>query len=254
MARVHNPEPDPSVLRGALLPASLVLVFCLIYGFNIPFGLAAAASIPFIALFVFAPAWARASLARFDRDALRLLSIGQQDRMGDRLRRALGARLFAAPARMWERRGLVAAENGRPREARLAYSRAMKGYEEAAHVPVSLLLGYAHACYALGLDAEAVKHYRRVLADSGTMPRVERNLAHVLIRKGEGVRDALDLLDQAARSASDEDARGEVTLIRAFGEARLGNRATAKQLLEDAVAVRTEAAEALREEVREHLT
>lgn len=246
-------EPEPPVLRAALIPTSLVVVFLLMYWVELPFFAAASASLPFLLLFLFAPLWARASTRSFDRDVVRLLTTDRKQQLDGRLARALGMRLFSPPAWVAERRGLVASERGAPAEARLAYRKAMKGYEDPEHVPMAVLLGYAHASYALGDDPEAIRTYRKVLATQGSMPQLERNLAHALIRRGEDLRQALDLLEHARARAGDDAERAEIALIRAIGEAKRGRRATAKEALRVHADADGPAAEDLRAELREEL-
>ncbi len=224
-------EPEPPVARAALIPLSLVVVFLLMYWVELPFFVAASASIPFLLAFLLAPVWARRSTERFDRDVVRLLTSDRKRELGSRLRRAVGMRLFAPPAWVAERRGLVASESGAPAEARRAYRRAMQSYEDPEGVPMQVLLGYAHASYALGDDPESIRAYRKVLAVQGPMPRLERNLAHALIRRGEDLLQALSLLDRAESQARSDDERGEIALLRALGEAKRGRRATAKEAL-----------------------
>jgi len=230
MARQRRAEPDPSLLQAGLIPLALVLLFFLIYAAQLPFFTAAILACPPILLFFAAPFWARRSVARFDRDAVHLLTTARVTDLDRRFGRAIGMRLFAPGALVAERRGMVAAEQGRPGEARRAYRKAMRGYEESEHAPVSVQLGYAHASYTLGDDPEAVLVYRRLLAVEGALPGVRRNLAHALIRTRESLREALGLLEAARREVSTEAARAEITLMEALGEARLGNRATAKSL------------------------
>ena len=246
-------EPEPPVLRAALIPASLVAVFLLIYAAELPFFVAASASVPFLLLFVVAPFWAKRSTARFDRDVVRLLTTDRQRELEPRLLRALGMRLFAPPAQVAERRGMIASENGAPRSARRSYRKAMKGYEDPEHVPMSVLLGYAHASYALGDDPEAIQSYRKVLAMQGPMPKLERNLAHALIRRNEDAKQAMEMLDRAEAQAATDDERAEMDLIRAIGEAKRGRRATAKDTLRRHEDLDTEAAGALLAELREEL-
>lgn len=251
MAR--SAEPEQSIWRAALIPLSLVVVFFLYYAAQVPFGAAASASIPFLALFLLAPLWAKHSTTAFDRDVVRLLTTGGEERLEARLGRALGMRLFAPPAWVHERRGLVAAELGRHGEARRAYRKAMKCYEDPDQAPMAVQLGYAHASYALGDDIEAIRGYRKVLATQGPMPQLERNLAHALIRRDEDLKEAMELLDRAEPQARDDGERTEIALIRALGEARRGRRATAKEALREHRGAEGEAAEALREELREEL-
>jgi tetratricopeptide (TPR) repeat protein len=224
-------EPEAPITRAALIPASLVSVFLLIYVAHLPFGVAAASSLPFLVLFVVAPFWARRSAARFDRDAVRLLTTDRKSDLPRRFARALGMRLFAPAAHVEERRGLVASELGRAREARRAYRKAMKAYEDPDDAPMPVLLGYAHASYALGDDVEAIRAYRKVLGAQGPMPRLERNLAHALIRRNEDVHEAMAMLDRADAQAATGEAKAEIALIRALGDATRGRRATAKEAL-----------------------
>ena len=246
-------EPDQSIWRAALIPLSLVVVFFLYYAAEVPFGAAASASIPFLALFLAAPLWARRSTTRFDQDVVRLLTTDAKDRLEGRLSRALGMRLFAPPAWVHERRGLVASELGRHGEARAAYRKAMKAYDDPEQAPMAVLLGYAHASYALGDDIEAIRSYRKVLATQGTMPKLERNLAHSLIRRDEDLKEAMELLDRAEAGAQSPEARTEVALIRALGDAKRGRRATAKDALREHRDADGEAAGELLEELREEL-
>lgn len=232
MRRGSN-EPEPSVARAALIPASLVTVFLLIYAAQLPFSVAAAASAPFLLLFLIAPVWAKRSVRSFDRDVVRLLTSERQRELPARFARAVGMRLFAPPAWVAERRGLVASEVGTPGEARQAYRKAMRGYEDPDAVPMAVLLGYAHASYALRDDPEAIRTYRKVLAVQGPMPRLERNLAHALIRRDEDVGQAFELLDRAEAQATSELERAEIAIVRALGDARRGRRATAKDALRE---------------------
>lgn len=224
-------EPEAPITRAALIPASLVSVFLLIYVAHLPFVVAAAASLPFLVLFVVAPVWARRSAAGFDRDAVRLLTTDRKSDLPRRFARALGMRLFAPAAHVEERRGLVASELGRAREARRAYRKAMKAYEDPDDAPMPVLLGYAHASYALGDDVEAIRAYRKVLGAQGPMPRLERNLAHALIRRNEDVREAMEMLERAEAQAGSSEAKSEIALIRALGDAKRGKRASAKEAL-----------------------
>lgn len=246
-------EPDQSIWRAALIPLSLVVVFFLYYAAELPFGAAASASIPFLALFLAAPVWAKRSTTSFDRDVVRLLTTDAKNMLEGRLSRALGMRLFAPPAWVYERRGLVASELGRHGEARGAYRKAMKAYDDPEQAPMAVVLGYAHASYALGDDIEAIRFYRKVLAAQGTMPTLERNLAHALIRRDEDLKSAMELLDRARAAAPSDEARTEVALIRALGDAKRGRRATAKEALREHRDAEGEVAAALVEELREEL-
>ena len=250
----HRPsEPEAPITRAALIPASLVSVFLLIYVAHLPFAIAAAASVPFLVLFVVAPLWAKRSAASFDRDAVRLLTTDQKSALPRRFARALGMRLFAPAAHVEERRGLVASELGEAREARRAYRKAMRAYDEPDDAPMPVLLGYAHASYALGDDIEAIRVYRKILGAQGSMPRLERNLAHSLIRRNEDVKDAMAMLDRAEAQAATNEAKAEIALIRALGEAKRGRRATAKETLAANRDAEGETLAALIEELEEEI-
>ena len=243
------PAPAPSLLRHALIPLSIVISFVLVYGLRLPPWWIVLVAAPLIALYLAAPGIGRASLARFDRDAVALLARGRSDRLRRRFARALGMRLFAPPALVAERRGLVAAESGRPGPARAAYRSALAMYPED-RAPLGVRLGLAHANFALRDDAEAIRLYRAILRESGSYPRVARNLAHALARRGEDLKDAEALADRAIAEAGD-DPPAETLLVRAFVHARRGQRGPAKKLLR-----RTRDAEGvdeLREEVEEAL-
>ncbi|MBX3272904.1 MAG: hypothetical protein KF729_21760 [Sandaracinaceae bacterium] len=235
-------DPAPSLARHALIPASLVACFAMLYVFALePVWLLAVVA-PLCALYVAAPGIGRRSLARFDRDALPLLARRDGPALRARLARAIGMHLFAPPARVAERRGMVAAETGAPDRARAAYRAAIGGYPED-RAPVAVRLGLAHACYALGDDREAIRLYRAILKAEGTFPHVERRLAHALARRGEALEDAEELADAARRQLDDAEAQ----LVRALVHARRGQRGPAKKLLRGAR--RAEGVDRLREEV-----
>jgi predicted Zn-dependent protease len=194
-----------------------------------------------------APAWAARSLAEFDRDVVRLLSTGKRSGLPGRYARAVGMRFFSPPALVAERRGMVAAETDRPAEARAGFRSAMLEYGPAA--PLRVLLGYAHACYALGDDAEAIRVYRELLEQEGALPGVQRNLAHAMVRSGQSLREALELIDRVEGESEDPQRRGELSLVRALAHAKLGEHERAQALLDDHVELRGELAEHIREQV-----
>ena len=253
MRRRRRAEADPSLLQAGLIPLALVLLFFLVYGMQLTFAQAAGGAAPLIVLFFLAPFWAKSSIARFDRDAVQLLTTDQHQKLDGRFARALGMRLFAPAALVAERRGMISAEQARPGEARRAYRKAIKGYEEPELAPVSVQLGYAHASYGVGDDAEAARVYRRLLASEGALPGVRRNLAHSLIRRGESVREALDLLPAARREVTGEAATAELTLLEALAQARRGKKKLARRLRRDAEAAEGDRADALRDELEVEL-
>jgi hypothetical protein len=172
----------PAIARAALIPLSISTCFVLYYVAGLPFWAVVLASLPFMVGFSLAPKWAKSSTTRFDRDALGLLMNKKHEALRARYGRALGMRLFGPPAVAAERRGMVALESGDPAGARGAYQRAMDGYDDG-EPPVSVQLGYAHACFALGDDEEAVRVYRDVLSRAGTLPKVQENLDQALARQ-----------------------------------------------------------------------
>jgi len=222
-------EPPSSLTRHALIPASIAVCFTLVYGVEAPPWSVLAVGAPVVLLYLLAPGIGRASMARFDRDAVRLLSTGQRRRLPGRYARALGMRLFAPPAKVAERRGLVHAETDAPGPARAAYREALDAYPEDA-APVGVLLGLAHAAYALGDDPDAIARYRAVWRRSKTFPRVARNLAHALARRGEELKEAEELAERALADAP-EPPPADLLLVRALVHARRGQRGPARKLL-----------------------
>jgi tetratricopeptide (TPR) repeat protein len=245
-------EPAPSLLRHLLIPVSLVACFGLVYWAHVDIlWVVALVAVPMMVLYVWAPLVGKGSLERFDRDAVRLLSTGNERELGARLRQAVGMRLFAPAALVSERRGLVAAENGRSEEALAAYEDAVDGYEDGT-VPLGVRLGLAHACYALGRDELAVRHYEAILEQAGGLPRVRNNLAHALVRGGKDIERGIEL----AEGASDEGGsvgRAQLVLIRALGAAKLGRRDRARALRAEVTDPGDPALEALAQEVDEAL-
>lgn len=221
-------EPAPSLVRHALIPASLVVCFWLVYGLRVAPWWVAVVGVPVVLLYVAAPRIGRRSLARFDKEAVRRLSRGEPGALRRLFARSWGMRLFAPPALVAERQGLVEAQTGHHPEARAAYGRALELYPEGA-APVAVELGVAHASYAMGDDRAAILHYRRVLKGSGSFPRVAANLAHALARRGEDLKDAEALAEQALAEGGHDDAR--LCLVRAFVHAVRGQRGPARKLL-----------------------
>ena len=185
-------------LRELLLPLTVIACFALYY----------LAQLPWWSLLLFALPMTRAVRAgaglggALDRELRSRPGAAAVDRaaraLPARYARALGMRLFAPPAVRTERHAVVAAENGLSREARASYRRALREY--GAQAPLRVLLGYAHASYALGDDDEAIRVYRSLLAQTGSLPGVQRNLAHAMVRRGESLREALDV-DRQRRAA-----------------------------------------------------
>ncbi len=218
--------------RELLLPATLLGCFAIYYLAEQPFWVVLACAMPMLAVYALAPAWATRSVMHFDRDAVSLLAAGRDDELRGRYARALGMRLFATPAVRAERRAMVLAESGDMRGARRAYAEALE--EHADRAPLRVMLGYAHACFALGDDGPAIRMYRKLLATAGILPGVERNLAHALVRRGEELEDALAMLSRAEREPADAVRQTELKLLRALAHAKLGDHAQARALFEDA--------------------
>ncbi|MEQ8453585.1 MAG: hypothetical protein RLO52_41610 [Sandaracinaceae bacterium] len=225
-------EPPSSLTRHALIPTSIAVCFTLVYGVEAAPWWVIVIGAPALLLYLGAPTIGRRSLARFDRDAVRLLSGGQRRRLPRRYARALGMRLFAPPALVAERRGLVHAETGAPGPARAAYREALDGYPEDA-APIGVMLGLAHASFALGDSADAIARYRAVWRRSKTFPRVAKNLAHALARKGEDLAEAETLAERALADAP-EPPPAELSLVRALVHAKRGQRGPARKLLKRA--------------------
>jgi tetratricopeptide (TPR) repeat protein len=181
-ARLKRPgTAQPSVVRAALIPLSITTCFLLYYGVGVPFWAVLLASLPFMIGFSAAPKWAGASTRAFDRDALGLLAGKKYEALRTRYGRALGMRLFGPPAIAAERRGMIALESGDSASARASYQKAIDAYDDG-EPPVSVQLGYAHACFALGDDDEAIRVYREVIARAGSLPKVQENLDRALAR------------------------------------------------------------------------
>lgn len=198
------PEPTaaaPSLARNALLPVSLVLSFVLWFWARLPLWQVALAVAPLLALFALAPAWGERSLAAFDRDALSLRAKGEHRGLRARLRRAWPALLFAPPALIAEREGMVYLETGDAARAHDAYRRASEAWGESAPLPV--VLGRAHAAYLAERDDDAIRIYRRLEEVSPGLPKVAVRLADALARNGKA-KDARAALDAAPKSDSVE--------------------------------------------------
>jgi len=180
--RLRRPGiPAQAVARAGLIPLSIATCFVLYYVAHVPFGGVVLASLPFLLLFTIAPRWAKASTASFDRDVLGLLAQKKFDALRARYGRAVGMRGFGPPALAAERRGMVALESGDAQGARSAYQKAIDGYDDG-DPPVAVELGFAHACFALGEDEDAIRVYRHVLARAGSLPNVQKNLDTALAR------------------------------------------------------------------------
>ncbi|MDD9932764.1 MAG: hypothetical protein OXT09_04135 [Myxococcales bacterium] len=236
-------------VREMLLPVTVAISFVLYYFAELPFGVIVAIAVPMVLLYLLAPSWGARSLASFDRDVVALLASGRRRDLRGRFAIAVGMRLFSPPALVAERRGMVAAESDRPREAWVGYRSAMLEYGKGA--PLRVLLGYAHASYALGEDGEAIRVYRELLEGAGQLPGVQRNLAHCLVRRGESVREALELLDRVRGQSEDPQRRAELEMVRALAHAKLGELERADELLEKQAELEGELAESIREEIRQ---
>ena len=248
----QSPVPSAGVrfagLRELLLPLTVLVCFVLYYVLELDGWVVVAAAAPMLLVYGLAPMWAERSAASFDRDLVRLLSTGRRGSLPGRYARALGMRLFAPPAVSAERRAVVAAENGLPREARASYRVAL--HEHAGMAPLRVLLGYAHACYELRDDGEAIRAYRDLLLQTTALPGVRRNLAHALVRRGEALREALELID-AEGAPSDQPPERE--LLRAVAYAKLGEHTRASELAERTRDAQGELADSLRLELQRAL-
>src|SRR3954468_2165029 len=107
--------------RELLLPLTVISCAALYYVAHLPGWTLVACAAPMGALYAFAPLLGARSVARFDRDLVRLLSTGRRSALPARYGRALGMRLFAPPAVTAERRAVVAAETGEMGDAKLSY-------------------------------------------------------------------------------------------------------------------------------------
>ncbi|MGE3636115.1 MAG: tetratricopeptide repeat protein, partial [Sandaracinaceae bacterium] len=117
--------------------------------------------------------------------------------------------------------------------------------------PLAVIVGAAHAAYALGQDESAIDLYGQVLAREPSIPKVARRLAHALARSGERLDRAEQLVERALSEAGD-GADPELLLIAARVSAARGGRRQAKRLLRRAEGL-AGSSEALLEEVRAHL-
>jgi hypothetical protein len=237
--------------RELLLPVTVTLCFTLYYLAEQPWWVVAAVAVPMAGLYVLAPSWAARSVTSFDRDLVQLLSTGRRSLLPARYARAFGMRLFSSPAIRAERRAVVAAENGQPAEARSGYRIALR--DQGGRAPLRVLLGYAHACYALADDAEAIRVYRELLDHAGSLPGVRRNLAHALVRHGDSLREALTLIERDAVKDAAPERVAERDLLRAVAHAKLGERERARELAEQSGQAQGELALALRIELQRAL-
>ena len=217
--------------REFLLPITVLVCFVLYYLLEAPGWVVAVIAIPAVALYAIAPAWAERSVISFDRDFVRLLSTQRRGALPGRYARAVGMRLFANPILRAERHALVAAENGHHGQARASYRVALNGHGNGA--PLRVRLGYAHACHAIADDIEAIRVYRDLLSQVGTLPSVRRNLAHSLVRHGTALREAIALIDGEGGSGggSGRPLDPELVLMRALAHAKLGEGECARELM-----------------------
>lgn len=230
------PPEKPTLTLGAtrelLLPLTVLCCFVLYYMAELPFGVVLVCALPMLVLYAMAPLWAAKSMASFDRDAIALLAGRRSDALRRRYSRALGLRLFGLPALRAERKAMVLAECGDARGARAAFQEALE--EHADHAPLRVMLGFAHSSFTLGDDPRAIAMYRKLLANAPSLPGVERNLAHALIRQGEDLQDALSMLARAEREALDELQKQQIKLLRGLAYAKLGEHSRAHELLAEA--------------------
>jgi len=219
--------------RELLLPAMVVVGFILYYFAEQPMWVVFTVAAPFVALYALAPLWAARSLAAFDRDSVRILAQRDPARLKARYARALGMRLFAPPAELAERKAMVMLECGSFRAAQAAFREALEELGPAASDRV--VLGAAHASFAAGDHGNAIVMYRRVLNGVGALPGVERKLALALVRHGEDLSTAVEILERTQNEVSPGAARQELLLTRALAHAKLGNAALAQAALQSAL-------------------
>ena len=244
-------EPPPALTRNALIPGSIALCFVIVYVIELHPGWVFVVGALVSALYLFVPHLGKRSLARFDRDLVQLLARGKRASLEARYRRALGMRLFAPPALVAERRGLVAAEVGSAERARAAYLDALEGYGPG-EAPLSVRLGLAHACYALGDDEEAIRNYRAVVEKSGGLPQVAQRFAHALARHGQALDEAERMAERLLADAGD-DPPAERVLLRALVHAKRGQKGPARKLVKGTAEADGDLAAQLRGEIEEAL-
>ncbi|MFO0710087.1 MAG: hypothetical protein U0353_09630 [Sandaracinus sp.] len=243
--------PVPDGRHHLLIPLSVLTSALLLYGAHVSFGVVLVVAGGFLGLYLRAPSMVRRSREAFDKDALAIRAAKTGDRatrLASRLEQAWALRLFGAPADVHARRAMIAEEAKRPREAREHYRRALAAWE--GELPLATLVGYANASYLGGDDVEAVVHFQKVLDRGAMLPRLHVRLAHATLRAGLPAESVGAWLDAADRDAEDEDARREVSLVRALHEAKRGELGRARALLD---AVPGEALPELADEVREAL-
>ena len=219
--------------------------FVLYYFGEQPMWVVLCAATPLLALYALAPFWATRSCAAFDRDSVRYLAAGDPARLKRRYQRALGMRLFAAPAEVAQREAMVLLECGSARAAQAAFAEALEELGPAASDRV--LLGAAHASFAARDYASAIALYRRVLSGVGALPGVERKLALALVRHGEDLSGALSLLARTEHEVASGATRQELYLMCALAHAKLGEHSQAQAALTRAEREHRELSDSARE-------
>ena len=241
----------PDGRHHLLIPISVLTSAALLYGAHLPYSVALVVAGAFLALYVAAPSLSRRSREAFDRDALAIRASKTGDRgkrLAERLDGAWPLRLPGAPADLHARRAMVADEAGRPRQARDAYRRALDAWE--GEPPLATLVGYANASYLAGDHVEAVVSFQKVLDRSAMLPRLHVRLAHATLRAGLPSDSVAGWLDAAERDADEDEARREVSLVRALFDAKRGERDEARARLRE-LPKEMGALATLRDEVRE---
>jgi hypothetical protein len=218
--------------RELLLPTTLLACFAIYYLLEKPFWVVLVCAIPMLGLYAFAPWLATRSMAQFDRDAIDLLAKRDAKALRRRYDRSLCMRLFSPPGLRAERKAMVLAESGDTRGARDAYREAHE--EHSGRPPLRVLLGYAHASFALRDDLRAIELYRALLSSGTALPGVERNLAHALVRHGEDLEEALEILVRCEREPGPEPRQIELKLLRALAHAKRGEHTRARDLMAEA--------------------
>jgi tetratricopeptide (TPR) repeat protein len=211
-------------------------------------------AVPFMVVYALAPLWAARSLAAFDKDSVRILAQRNPAALKARYSRAVGMRLFAPPGELAERKAMVMLESGAFRAAQAAFLEALE--ELGTSAPDRVVLGAAHASFAAGDHAGAIVLYRRVLQGVGALPGVERKLALALVRHGEDLGDAVEILERTLHEVGAGAPRQELLLMRALAHAKLGDAKLAQAALESAheqCAVESDAAKDLEIEVNDRI-
>lgn len=214
---------DPSLARAGLLPVAFAVVFGVRYGMGTSLTIAMAAAAPLILLFVVSPLLAARSQRSFDQVVAAALATGKPSLLERAWKRAWLFRIFGSPGEVHERRGLIASANEDWAEARDAYVAAKKSYERVA--PISVMFGWADACFELEEYADAAEGYEQVLRWDPTLHRARRNLGFALVAL-DRIEDAEPWLEGCPEPGNDAH---HYRLLRAAVYATVGKRKEARE-------------------------